>query len=48
MHRNEPTQESNPPTLARVKKGMDQPRMAESKREEDANQTKRRELEKLP
>jgi hypothetical protein len=48
MHKNEPKQESNQATLARVKKEMDEPSMAESKREEDVNQTKRQELEKLP
>jgi hypothetical protein len=35
MHKNEPKQESNQATLARVKKEMDEPRMAESTREED-------------
>jgi hypothetical protein len=48
MHKNEPKQESNQATLARVKKEMDAPRMAESTREEDVNQTMRQELEKLP
>jgi hypothetical protein len=48
MHKNEPKQESNQATLARVKKEMDEPRMAESTRERDVNQTTRRELEKLP
>jgi hypothetical protein len=38
MHNNEPKQESNKAILARVKKEMDQPRMAESTREEDINQ----------
>jgi hypothetical protein len=32
MHKNEPKQESNQLTLARVKKEMDEPRMAESTR----------------
>jgi hypothetical protein len=36
MHKNEPKQESNQATLARVKKEMDEPRMAESAREEDS------------
>jgi hypothetical protein len=48
MHTNEPKQESNQAILARVKKEMDQPRMAESTREEDVNQTTRQETERLP
>ena len=48
MHKNEPKQESNQATLARVKKEIDEPRMAESTREKDVNQTTRQELEKLP
>ena len=48
MHKNEPKQESNQATLARVKKEMDEPRMAESTREKDVNQTTRQELEELP
>ena len=44
----EPRKESNKATLARIKKEMDEPRMAESTREEDVNQTTRQELEKLP
>jgi hypothetical protein len=48
MHKNDPKQESNQATLARVKKEMDEPRMAESTREEDINQTTRQKLEKLP
>jgi hypothetical protein len=48
MHKNEPKHESNQATLARVKKEMDEPRMAESAREEDVNQTTRQEMEKLP
>jgi hypothetical protein len=47
MHKNEPKQESNQATLARVKKEMDEPRMAESTREQDVNQTTRQGLEKL-
>lgn len=35
MHLNEPKQESNQATLARVKKEMDEPRMAESTWEEE-------------
>ena len=49
MHLNESKQESNQATLARVKKEMDEPRMAESTREEyDVNHTTLQELEKLP
>ena len=47
MNKNEPKQESNKAILARVKKEMDQPRMAESTREEDVNQTTRQELDEL-
>ena len=48
MHKNEPEQECSQATLARVKKEMDEPRIAESTREEDVNQTTRQKLEKLP
>jgi hypothetical protein len=48
MHRNDPKQESNQATLARVKKERDEPRMAESTRREAINQTTRQKLEKLP
>jgi hypothetical protein len=49
MHKNEPKQESNQAILARVRKEMDEPRMAESTREEyDVNHTTLQELEKLP
>jgi hypothetical protein len=49
MHRNEPKQESNQAILARVKKEMDEPRRAESTREEyDVSHTTLQELEKLP
>jgi hypothetical protein len=49
MHKNEPKQESNQAILARVKNEMDEPRMAESTREEyDVNHTTLQELEKLP
>jgi hypothetical protein len=49
MHKNEPKQESNQAILARVKKEMDEPRMAESTREEyDVNHTTLQDLEKLP
>ena len=47
MHKNQPGQESNQAILARVKKAMDEPRMAESTREEyDVNHTTLQELEK--
>jgi hypothetical protein len=49
MNKNEPKQESNQAILARVKKKMDEPRMAESTREEyDVNHTTLQELGKLP
>jgi len=49
MHKHQPRQESNQALLARVKKEMDEPRMAESTREEyDVNHTTLQELEKLP
>ena len=45
MHQNQPKQESNQAILARVKKEMDEPRMAESTREEyDVNHTTLQEL----
>jgi len=48
MHKNQPRQESNQALLARVKKEMDEPRMAESTREEyDVNHTTQQELKKL-
>jgi hypothetical protein len=47
MQRNEPKQESNQATLARVKKEMDEPRLAESTREE-LEQDHGQQLEKLP
>jgi len=47
MHINGPKQESNEATLARIRKEMDEPRMAESTQEQDVNQTTRQELEKL-
>jgi hypothetical protein len=47
MHKNHPKQESNQAILARVKKKMDEPRMAESTRGEyDVNHTTLQELEK--
>ena len=49
MHKNEPIQESNQAILARVKKEMYEPRMAESTREEYyVYHTTLQELEKLP
>jgi hypothetical protein len=47
-HTNEPKRESNQETLARVKKEMDQPRMAASTRSEADTQDTQQELEKLP
>jgi hypothetical protein len=47
MDKNEPKQEPNQAILARVKKKMDEPRMAESTREEyDVNHTTLQELQK--
>ena len=47
MNKNEPKQESNQATLARVKKEMDKPRIAKSARAEyDVNHTTLPELEK--
>jgi hypothetical protein len=46
-HTNQPKQESNQETLARVKKEMDEPRMAASARGEDDTQDTQQELEKL-
>ncbi len=49
MHKNQPKRESDQAILARVKKEMDEPRMAESTREEyDVHLTTLQELEKLP
>ena len=48
MHKSQPRQESKQALLARVKKEMDEPRMAESTREDyDVNHTTQQELEKL-
>jgi hypothetical protein len=47
MYQNKPKPETNQAILARIKKEMDEPRMAESAREEDVNQTTRQKLEKL-
>ena len=48
MYKNKPTPETNQAILARIKKEMSEPRMAESTREEDVNQTTLQKLEKLP
>ncbi|MGD0569124.1 MAG: hypothetical protein ABSA78_12015 [Candidatus Sulfotelmatobacter sp.] len=48
MYKNKPKPETRQATLARIKKEMDEPRLAESTREEDVNQTTRQKLEKLP
>jgi hypothetical protein len=48
MYKNKPRLETNQAILARIKKEMDEPRIAESAREEDVNQTTRQKLEKLP
>jgi hypothetical protein len=48
MYKNKPKPETKQATLARVKEEMDEPRMAESAREEDVDQTTRQKLEKLP
>ena len=48
MHKNQPGHESNQALLARVRKELDEPLMAESTREEyDVNHTTLQELEKL-
>jgi hypothetical protein len=48
MYKNKPKPESNQVILARIKKEMNEPRMAESAREEEVSQTTRQKLEKLP
>jgi hypothetical protein len=48
MYKNRPKPETNQAILAQIKKEMDEPRVAESAREEDGNQTTRQKLEKLP
>lgn len=48
MYKNKPKPESNQVILARIKKEMNEPRMAESAREEEVNRTTRQKLEKLP
>jgi len=46
-HKNGPRQESNQATLARVKKEMDEPRVAASARKKKVNRSTWQELEKL-
>jgi hypothetical protein len=48
MYKNKPKPETHQAILAQIKKEMDEPRMAESAREEDVEQTTRKKLEKLP
>jgi hypothetical protein len=48
MYKNKPKPETNQALLARIKKEMDEPRVAESAREQDLDQTTRQKLEKLP
>jgi hypothetical protein len=48
MYKNKPKPETNQALLARIKKEMDEPRVAESARETDTDQTTRQKLEKLP
>jgi hypothetical protein len=48
MYKNKPKPETNQAIIARIKKEMNEPRMAESAREEEPNQTTRQKLEKLP
>jgi hypothetical protein len=47
MYKNKPKPETNQEILARIKKEMDEPRMAESAREEDVKQTTRQKLEEV-
>jgi hypothetical protein len=48
MSKNKPRPETNQATLARIKKEMNEPRMAESARKEEIKQSTRQKLEKLP
>ena len=48
MYKNRPKPETNQAILARIKKEMDEPRMAESARDEEVKQSTRQKLEKLP
>jgi hypothetical protein len=47
MYKNKPKPETKQATLARIKEEMNEPRIAESTREEDVNQVAQSELEKL-
>jgi hypothetical protein len=47
MYKNKPKPETNQAILARIKKEMNEPRMAESAREEEVAQSTRQKLEKL-
>jgi hypothetical protein len=47
MYKNKPKPETKQAILARIKEEINEPRMAESTREEDVNQVTQRELEKL-
>jgi hypothetical protein len=47
MYKNKPKPETDQVILARIKKEMNEPRMAESAREEEVNETTRQKLEKL-
>lgn len=48
MYKNKPKPETNQVILARIKKEMNEPRTAESAREEEVNRSTRQKLEKLP
>jgi hypothetical protein len=48
MYKNKPKPETNQAVLARIKKEMDEPRVVESAREEEVNQTTLQKLERLP
>ena len=48
MYKNKPKPETNQVILARIKEEMDEPRMAESAREQEVNLSTRQKLEKLP
>jgi len=48
MYKNKPKPQSNQAILAQIKKEMNEPRMAESAREEELKQTTRQKLGKLP
>jgi hypothetical protein len=48
MYKNKPEPETHQAILAQIKNEMNEPRIAESAREEDGNQNTRQKLEKLP